>query len=518
MNRSRLISSALLLVAALFAGAWLVQRAIGTGSERAEREGALLLQGVMDRVRATYVEEVDEEQLWELATRGMLAELGDPNTAYLTPERLERLTRTASNSYFGVGLQVDVRDGWITVSQPRPGGPAERAGLQPGDRLVELDGRSMKGWTVEEARIALRGPLDSSIELVVERGSDTRMSVRLARAEIFISAVTRATVLDGGVGYLSVTTFSDSTEVELVRTVDSLRRAGARSMILDLRGNPGGLLAQGVSVADLFLQPGRRIVSTKGRIPQANADYLSQTPERWADLPLAVIVNHGTASAAEIVAGALQDNDRAIVIGRSTYGKGSAQAIYPLENGAALSLTNARWYTPLGRSLEYAPPGEVPLADADTARPAFRTPMGRAVYGGGGIVPDIATGDSIADPAERRFYAELGSDVPAWRALVRTLAQSLVREGAVRDSLFSVSPAWRSRLRAMMERERLGVSIVTWDEAAPLVDRLLGNDIARIAYGVPYMQRRIVRADEVVHRAAEILRRARSPREVFAEE
>jgi carboxyl-terminal processing protease len=517
MNRGRLWASALLFTASLLAGGWLVRRAIA-GADRAEREGALLLQSVMDRVRDTYVDDVDEEELWLLAMQGMLSELGDPNTTYLTPERLERLTRTASNTYFGVGLQVDVRDGWVTVSQPRPGSPAERAGLQPGDRLVEIDGRSMKGWTVDEARTAMRGPLDSSIELVVERGATPRMTVRLERAQILIAAVTRATVLEGQVGYLSVTTFSDSTASEVVGTIDSLRRAGARSVILDLRGNPGGLLAQGVGVADLFLEPGRRIVTTKGRVEQANTEYQDETPERWGDLPVVVLVNQGTASAAEIVAGALQDNDRALIIGQPTYGKGSAQAIYALENGAALSLTNARWYTPLGRSIEYASAEEVPLADADTARPTFRTPMGRAIHGGGGIVPDLLAGDSIPGPGERRFYAELGARVPQWRALVRTLAQTLVREGAGRDSLFHASPAWRSRLKAMMDRERLSVSTTTWIEAAPLADRLLGNDVARLAFGVPYMQRRIIRGDEVVQRAADILRRSRLPREVFAEE
>ncbi len=160
----------------------------------------------------------------------------------------------------------------------------------------------------------------------------------------------------------------------------------------------------------------------------------------------------------------------------------------------------------------------MPLADADTARPTFRTAMGRAVHGGGGIVPDVFAGDSIPDPAERRFYAELGARVPEWRALVRSLAATLVREGAGRDSMFQAPAAWRARLKAQMDRERLTVSTPTWVEAAPLADRLLGNDVARLAFGVPYMQRRIIRSDEVVQRAADILRRARLPREVFAEE
>ena len=519
MTRARVIGSAMLMLAAAWSAVWLIQRAV-RGGDRSATDGARLLESVMVRVRDNYVEAVDADRMWELAAVGMLDELGDPNSAYLTPERLERLERTASNSYVGVGLQVDVRDGWVTVTQPRVGSPAERAGLLPGDRLAEVDGRTMRGWTVEEARVAFRGPPGSTLALVIERGNGagTRIAVSLERTAILIRAIARATVLDGGVGYLAVTTFSDSTEVELVRTVDSLRAAGARSIVLDLRGNPGGLLAQGVHVADLFLAPGQRIVSTRGRVAAANAIYADSTPERWPDLPVVVLVNHLTASAAEIVAGALQDNDRALVIGRATYGKGSAQAIYRLENGAAVSLTNARWVTPLGRSIEYPLPGEEPLADADTTRPRFRTAMGRTVFGGGGIVPDEVAGDSAADLAERRFYAELGKDLDEWRRISREFATARVREGAVRDTLFTVPKAWRDQLYARLDRVGVALSVVTYGEAHALVDRVLGNEAIRQAFGAAYLQRRVVRGDPTVQRAAMVLRKARSARAVFAGE
>ena len=518
MKRLRTIASLALVVAAAWAGVWLIQRAVRT--DRATADSARLLEAVMLRIRDSYVDSVDTERMWELAMIGMVDELGDPNTTYLTPDRLERLEQTASNSYVGVGLQVDVRDGWVTVTAPRAGSPAERAGILAGDRLVEVDGRSMSGWTVEEARQAFRGPPGSTLTLVTQRGAadGPKHTYVLERTAILNRSVARATVLDGGVGYLAVTTFSDSTEVEVVQVIDSLRAAGARSLVLDLRFNPGGLLAQGVRVADLFLGAGKRIVSTKGRVPQANSVYVDSTAERWADLPVAVLVNHLTASAAEIVAGALQDHDRALVIGRATYGKGSAQAIYRLENGAALSLTNARWETPLGRSIEYPLPDEEPLADADTARPRFRTAMGRTVYGGGGIVPDVVSFDSLADLAERRFNVELGDKVTAWRQLARGVAAAYVREGAVKDSLFTVTPAWRDRLYREMERKGIAVSILTYGEAQALVDRTMSAEATRIAFGVPYLQRRALRVDPAVHRAAEVLRRARAPRDVLSVE
>lgn len=514
-NRMRLLPSAALIISSMLAGGWLVNRAVSDRGSSA-REGAQLLDAVMVRVRENYVEEVPEEDMWELATNGMLREIGDPNSAYLTPERLERLNRQASNSYRGVGMSVDVRDGWVTVTQPRAGAPAERAGVQVGDRLIEVDGRSMQGWTVGEAREALQGPLGSKVDLVVER-QGTRLRVTLERGDIRRSSVARATLLEGGVGFLAVTTFSDSTESEVIATIDSLRRLGATSLVLDLRDNPGGLLTQGVGVADLFLPGGQRIVTTRGRVAQANAVYVDESAERWPTMPVAVLVNGGTASAAEIVAGALQDHDRAIVMGRVTYGKGSAQAVYPLDNGAALQLTNARWFTPLGRSIEVAAEGEERLADADTARPVFRTALGRAVLGGGGIVPDLIAGDSAVNPAERRFWAELGADFPEWRNLVGTQAAALIRAGQVRDSLFSVPPAWRTRLRAAVARAGLKLTGDTFDDATVVVNRELGREIARQAFGVPYQLRWQVRADTVVQRAAELLRRAKEPRQVFTE-
>jgi carboxyl-terminal processing protease len=287
-------------------------------------------------------------------------------------------------------------------------------------------------------------------------------------------------------------------------------------LILDLRGNPGGLLAQGVGVADLFLSPGQRIVTTQGRTPESNAAYVDETPERWMGMPIAVLVNRGTASAAEIVAGALQDHDRALVMGRVSFGKGSAQAVYPLDNGAALVLTHARWFTPLGRSLEVALPDEVPLPDADTTRPVFRTATGRAVYGGGGIVPDVIAGDSAQNPAERRFFAELGADVPRWREALTAEARALLAERVVRDSLFMVRPEWRARVRARLATMNVRLSSTTFADVPALVDRQLGNEIARQGFGIPYSQRRLVRADSVVARAADLLRRAKQPSDVFS--
>jgi len=510
-----------LLIGLVCAGLWgagrLLQEAVGRRDTSA-RDGARLLDQVMQRIRLSYVDEVEEDRLWQLAARGLIGELGDPNSAYLPPERRARLAQTVTNSYPGVGLQVDLVDGWVTVILARPGSPAERVGLVAGDRLTTIDGRSTRGWTITEAVNALRGPAGTAVRVQVARGGGTPMTLTIERAEIRLSTVARAMLLDGGLGYLALTAFSDSTDRELVRTIDSLRTAGARAFILDLRGNPGGLLLQGVRVADLFLDPAQRIVQITGRSAGVNAVYMDSTAQRWPDLPMTVLVNQLTASAAEIVAGALQDHDRALVLGLPTYGKGSAQAIYELEDGAALSLTNARWVTPIGRSIAYPPRDEVSPAPADTARPRFRTDGGRTILGGGGIVPDVMMGDTAALGAERRFLAALGTQVTAWRTIVREVAGQLVRDGAVPDSLVRGAAAWRERVIVAGRRAGLAIPPDLLDEASALIDRTIASEVVRAAFGAPYGVRWAVRSDPLVLRATSVLRRARAVGDVFAAE
>jgi len=233
---------------------------------------------------------------------------------------------------------------------------------------------------------------------------------------------------------------------------------------------------------------------------------------------MTVLVNPLTASAAEIVAGALQDHDRALVLGLPTYGKGSAQAIYELEDGAALSLTNARWVTPIGRSIQYASVDEARLAEADTARPRFRTDAGRTILGGGGIVPDVTMGDTAALGAERRFLATLGTQGGAWRTVVRAVAAQLVREGAARDSLVRGVPAWRERVIAAGRRAGLTIAPDLVDEASAWIDRMIASEVVRAAFGAPYGMRWAVRSDPLVQRATTALRRARAIGDVFAAE
>ena len=521
--RGRTMYVAVLLVAAILGGSWLVRRGLATPARRGRltsAQGQRLLNDVMQRVQSSWVDSTNTDGLYRRAAIGIVQQLGDPNSAYLSADRLRRLREVTTGNYRGVGLSVDQREGWIVVTATRAGSPADRAGIQVGDRLVELDGQSMKGWSFDEARNALRGPLGSALALSIERNG-AKIPLKLERSDIHVSSVTRMTMLDGNVAYFAVTSFSDSTALEVGNTLDSLVKAGATSLVLDLRGNPGGLLVQGVAVADLFLDRGQKIATTKGRMAGANASFTDTAPQRWPKLPIVVLVNAGTASSAEIVAGALQDHDRAVVLGRQSYGKGSAQALINLDDGAALKLTNALWFTPAGRSIDrphriVRRGAEDDTVVTDTIRPKYRTDKGRTVLGGGGIAPDMIVGDSALAPAEKAWVRAVGTRVPQFRDALSAYATEVTRRRLVRDADFTVTPEMRDGLYKTMEARSVIVSRKTYDDAREAVDRVLGSEIARQAFGIPGAQHRAVKHDEVIAKAAALLRGVTAPADLLS--
>jgi carboxyl-terminal processing protease len=443
----------------------------------------------------------------------------------LPPDRLQRLAETTTGNYAGVGLRVLARDGWITVVDAIPGTPAERAGIRAGDRLVEIGGESTHGLSDEEARRRLRGEPGTSVKLVVERlGVEGRIPFAVSREAVHVSAVRRVAILTDSVGYFDINTFSGATADEVRTALDSLRRLGARSVIVDLRGNPGGLLDQGVSVADLFLDAGQEIVRIQGRTDDARQTFTDKSPQRWAGLPLVVLVNEGSASASEIVAGALQDHDRALIIGTPTYGKGSAQSVFPLPNGSALKLTTALWYTPSGRSInrplatgdDEDDGGDEPADSVARKRARFRTDAHRVVYGGGGITPDVIAGDTIAPPAELAFLRALGRQVGAFRDALSGYAASLASARALAGPGFAVTPEMRDELWRRMTARGIAMDRQTYDAAAPLVTRQLAYEATRFAFGAEAEFRRRAADDEVINRALTLARGVRSQKELFS--
>ena len=507
------------MIGALVTGGWFLQRGLDGSARSVNR--ARLFDQVVTHVAERYVDSLGRDSIYHEAVQGMLRELGDPYTVFLSGDRLERLNENTTGRYAGLGVQIDVRDGWITVVAPLPDSPAERAGIQTGDRIVSVDGRSTEGWSNDEAQRELRGPRGTRVAIMVERpGLESLLPFRLTRADIQVHAVRRADLLPGQVGYLDIDVFSEHTASELAEEIISMRKRGARSLILDLRRNPGGLLEQGVAVSDLFLNPGQEIVSMRGRAYGATRDFADEDRQPWPDMPLVVLVDEGSASASEIVAGALQDHDRALILGETTFGKGSAQSVFAMPEGGALKLTTARWFTPAGRSIQKqrstsdededeleepeaeAPrvAGEVPLSERET----YRTDAGRVIYGGGGITPDLFVSDDPGD-GELALQRALGDDVPRFRDALTAYALSLRTARTVTSPDFNVTPAMLDDFYAELVRRDIDLDRVEFEASRETVSRFLTYEIARYVFGVQTELRRRLEEDRVVKSARDLL-------------
>lgn len=514
----RALMVAVVLGSSAVSGGWLLGR--GLHDDVPERSGARLFDAVAMHVKRHYVDSLSDSTLYERAMVGMLRELNDPYTLYLPPERLRRLTERTTGNYIGIGAQIQRRDDWPMIVAPFAGSPAERAGLVTGDRVLQIDGRSTRGLTVDEVVRALRGVPGTTVELVVERpGDPRRRSLQLTRGGIHRRAVSRTALLPGGVGYVDVNIFNDSTELELRHAVDSLVAAGTQSMVIDLRGNPGGVLAQGVGVAELFLDKSMPIVRMRGRTEATNQVVVDSAAQQWPQLPLVVLIDGFSASASEIVAGALQDHDRAVLVGRTSFGKGSAQQVFGTTSGGAVKLTTARWYTPLGRSIDRPRAGTAtPFAEddrPDTTRLAFRTRAGRAVYGGGGIVPDIQIGDTALAPAEQALEDAIDSRTNAFRDAMVDVAMQIKAAGSIQTRDFDVTPSMLDDLWRAMGRRGFSFDRRIFDGAASLVSRLLGREVARYLFGPQAEAERAIREDPVIQAAVRLARGATSTADLF---
>jgi len=307
---------------------------------------------VFEKVRSEYVDEVADDTLVESAINGMLTSL-DPHSNYLNTKNFNDMKVQTRGEFGGLGIEVSMENGLVKVVSPIDDTPAARAGLKPGDLITHLDGDAVQGMSLPEAVEKMRGPVNSEIKLTIRREGKEPFDVKLTRATIRIQSV-RSHLEGDNIGYIRITTFNERTDVGLNNAMKNLKQqAGSKliGVVLDLRNNPGGLLDQAVAVADAFLDKGE-IVSTRGRRSEDAQRYNARPGDIAAGLPMAVLINGGSASASEIVAGALQDHHRAILLGTKSFGKGSVQTIIPLPGHGAMRLTTARYYTPSGRSIQ----------------------------------------------------------------------------------------------------------------------------------------------------------------------
>lgn len=349
---------------------------------------------MMRELSLYYVDEIDPDHLMEGAAEGMVGDL-DPYTEYMPEEQMSSFELLTTGKYGGVGALIRQKDDYVIIARPYKDSPADRAGLKIGDRIVAIDGEDARGLTTDKVSAQLKGTPGSTVKVTVERLLDgSREEVTLRRERIAIPAVPYAGWLNDSIGYIQHSDFTEGCYEEMRAAVDRLRTEGnLRGLVLDYRGNGGGIMQEAVKILSMFVPKGTEVVSTRGRSEQKS--YRTQSEPILAELPLAVLVNGNTASAAEIVSGALQDLDRAVLIGQKSFGKGLVQSTRPLGYNAYLKLTTAKYYIPSGRCIQaidysHSQQGEVKSVPDSLIR-EFTTAAGRKVYDGGGIMPDIRT-------------------------------------------------------------------------------------------------------------------------------
>jgi len=512
---------------ALATGGWLLQHEAAPAGTVYQQ--ARLFEDVLAHVADYYVDSIDERRLYQLAIDGMLDQLHDPYSVFLKRDDFKALNEATTGNYGGLGIQIEVRDGWITVVAPLPDTPAERAGIQTSDQIVGLDGRSTEGWKQDQAVKELRGEAGSVVELKVHRvGIEQPLTFKLTRAMIHVRSVQVSMMLDDKVGYVLLTPVSETSASELTEAVTGLLQKGMKSLVLDLRGNPGGLLDQGVAVSELFLDPGEEVVATRGRAPNSTRTYRDAKPQPWPNLPVVVLANGGTASAAEIITGALQDHDRAVVVGTPTFGKGLVQSLWQLTPETALKLTTARWYTPSGRTIQRKSKNEedqVAQVDAaelgrDTTKVdsslVFHTDHGRTVLGGGGIRPDVFIKPDTFTTAERAFMKALGSKIPTYQDVRASYALEVKGSGRVKSPAFSVTPDMVDEVLRRLRARGVAVPDSVVAGARTLIADDLGHEITRYVFGRPSEVRRRMDEDRQVQAALALVRRAKSPQDLLS--
>jgi carboxyl-terminal processing protease len=520
MSRSRRAAVAAILVAVpVIAGGFVWQN-------REARDGAMLFDQVLRRVSERFVDTVDATALYEKAARGLVTQLNDPYTVLFTPKEFAAFTQGTNGRYAGVGMQIEDIRGNVTVARVFPNSPAAGAGIAEGDRIVMIDSASTRGWILDSVSSKLKGEPGTKVRVRFSRpGVTDPINVTFSRATIHIPAVPFVTMMDGGIGYIPVQGFNETSSAETIAGLQRLQSEGMKGLVLDLRGNPGGILEEAFVMSNLFLPKGKEILSYRGRA-EMNQQFVAQEEPMQPNVPLVVLVDDGSASASEIVAGALQDHDRAVIIGTTSFGKGLVQSLYRLDGGYALKMTTAKWFTPSGRSIqrprkfvngrfvEDEAPDSLESDSARKARPAFRSDAGRVIYGGGGITPDITVRPDTLTSAEQKAGRQIAGKVQEAFQVLAVYAEELRPQ--VRSTNFVVTPAWRSEFYRRLVAAKVPVDSATYFAAPSYFDRLLGDRVAKAAFGDSTVAKRRFAEDTQLQRAFALLRRGGTQRDLFA--
>jgi carboxyl-terminal processing protease len=469
----------------------------------------------LDAIAKEYVDELPPDRLVYGAIDGMLKQL-DPHSSFFDPRSYRQLRERQSGSYYGLGIQIQVLDGDITVMSIFEGSPAYKKGLRRNDVIARINGDEAKGWSADDAVAKLKGPKGTTVNISLRRrGYDGLIDLEIERDAVNMSTVRGAFMIDKETGYVKLGDFSETSNDEVGNALKSLGAKGMKRLILDLRDNPGGPLDQAIRISNRFLPKGELIAYTRGRTPNSNEEYRATEDSDYTHQPLVVLVNRASASASEIVSGALQDHDRGLIVGETTFGKALVQSVYTIgsrTSGAGLALTTGRYYTPSGRMIQRPWDGAFDeyltysLRDQSAARTHDSaelryTDAKRKVYGGGGIEPD----KFLAGPIEGFNPTRFGRTLWA-RQTFANFADQFVAEGDTRMSAanknqkriargFTVTDAMLGEYRALLTSQKITIDEESFKKDDTFIRAMIHYDIDLALFGVEEARRNLIAKD-----------------------
>lgn len=494
---------------------------------RSQRQGAELLDEVMTLVNDRYVDTLQMSDVYAKAATGLVKELNDPYSELLTPKDLKQFSSRTGGRYGGLGMLIepDADSKMVRVVTVYPNSPAEAGGVREGDLIARVDTLSTRGWTINQVSDSLTGAPGTKVKVSFARpGVGALINGTFTRAIINVPAVPYVITLGNKIGYIPLQQFNENAADNVLAAVKKLQDQGARGIIIDLRGDPGGILEQSLKIANMFLPQGQLLASVKGREGPIQVEMAKAAPVA-PTIPLVVMTDDRTASASEIVAGALQDHDRALVVGQTSFGKGLVQGVYDhLDGGYALKLTTGKWFTPSGRSIQRPRKfvngqfvEETPDTNETNAskknRPSFKSDAGRTVYGGGGIAPDVIVQDDTLTALEQQFTKAIAPKSQDFITVLNDYSMELAKSAS---PTFTVQSAWTGEFYSRLQAKGVTVDRKAYDAASRYVNHLLDQRVAHYALGDSTAKRRDLQYDAPLRKAIDLLDKGGSQRELFA--
>jgi carboxyl-terminal processing protease len=454
-------------------------------------------------------------------------ELNDPYSELYTPRDYKTFNSRTGGRYGGLGMAIilDPATKFVKVETVYPDTPAENGGVREGDLIIKVDTQSTFGWSLNQVSDSLTGTPGTKVQVSFRRpGVSEPIVGDFTRATIHIPAVPYTLSVGKDIGYIPLQQFNENAAENMEAAIKRFQAQGAKGIILDLRGDPGGILGQSLEIANMFLPQGARLAEVKGRQGMNETSDAKEVPIA-PDVPLVVLTDDRSASASEIVTGALQDHDRALVVGQTSFGKGLVQSVYNLDGGYAIKLTTGKWFTPSGRSIQRPRKivnGQFVEETPDTnetntskkKRPAYKSDAGRVVYGGGGITPDVIVPDDTLTAPEQAFVKVITPKLPDFFTTVYDYAAELAK--TVKSPAFTVEPAWTNELYNRLQAKGVTADRKTYDSASRYVNRVLDLRIAHYAFGDSTAKRRDMRFDKPLQKAIELLEKSSNQRTLFA--